>query len=123
MRNYFKIGMLATALMLVGSAHAVRVQDFQKAIHKRGVVVVEYWAPWCGNCRVFKPEYNLAKRSFGKGVRFIEVNVNSVDDVESTFGLKYGLPTLALFKNGIEVSKLPGGGSAAEVVEWIKKYR
>ncbi len=102
------------------SAYPISLKDYQREISKPGYTVVEYWAPWCGSCKAFKPEYIRAKRALGRRVRFLEVNVERVDDVESTFGLKYGLPTLVLFKNGVEVSRLPGGGFADEVVAWVK---
>jgi len=110
--------------LLVGismmSAHAISLKEYPKAIAKPGYTVVEYWAPWCGNCKAFKPAYNRAKRVLSNRVRFLELNVERVDDVESSFGLKYGLPTLILFKDGAELSRLPGGGSAQEVIDWIK---
>ena len=109
---------LATTFIL--SAQAISLKDYQRAIAKSGYTVVEYWAPWCGNCAAFKPQYERARRALRGKVRFLELNVDRVDDVESTFGLKYGLPTLILFKDGAEVSKLPGGGFAEEVVAWIK---
>lgn len=115
----FGITVADTAL----DARAVTLKSYPKEIARSGVTVVEYWAPWCGNCAAFKPEYKRAKRAVGKRVRFLELNVDRVDDVESSFGLRYGLPTLALFKNGQLVSKLPGGGTAQEVIDWINANR
>ncbi len=115
------VALLATLMIAVAQGRAVKLKDYQREISRAGVTVVEYWAPWCGNCQAFKPAYNSAKRALGSRVRFLELNVESVDDVESTFGLKYGLPTLILFKNGAEIAKLPGGGSTQEVINWVKK--
>ncbi len=114
--------LLALSLLLGFSANAraISLKSYQKEISKPGVTVVEYWAPWCGSCAAFKPAYNAVKRKLGHKVRFLELNVDKVDDVETTFGLKYGLPTLILFKNGAEVSKLPGGGDVQEVINWIQ---
>jgi len=120
-----KIAVIA-ALVALGfslNARPITLKNYQKEISKPGVTVVEYWAPWCGSCAAFKPTYNLVKRKLGRSVRFLELNVDKVDDVETTFGLKYGLPTLIMFKNGAEVSKLPGGGDAQEVINWINSNK
>jgi len=102
------------------NAYQIKPKDYQREISKPGYTVVEFWAPWCGSCKAFKPEYIKAKRALSGKVRFIELNVDSVDNVEATYGLKYGLPTLVMFKDGVEISRLPGGGFADEVVDWIK---
>lgn len=117
-----KLYSLITLLILLGfsaNARAINLKNYQKEISKPGITVVEYWAPWCGSCAAFKPTYTMVKRKLGNKVRFLELNVDKVDDVEKTFGLKYGLPTLILFKNGAELSKLPGGGDVQEVINWI----
>ncbi len=113
------LSILVGSTLLV-SAYQISLKNYKKEIAKPGYTVVEYWAPWCGSCKAFKPEYKKAKRILGKKVRFLELNVDGVDNVESSFGLKYGLPTLILFKNGVEISRLPGGGFADEVVSWVK---
>jgi thioredoxin-like negative regulator of GroEL len=123
MRKLFLYLLFAVVVTAAVDARAVTLKNYPKEIAKPGITVVDYWAPWCGNCVAFKPEYNRAKRALGKSVHFLELNVDKVDDVESSFGLKYGLPTLALFKNGQLVSKLPGGGTAQEVIDWINANR
>ncbi len=115
----FLIALLALTFV-TAEAYQIKPKDYQKTIQKPGVTVVEFWAPWCGSCAAFKPYYNRVKRALGKSVLFVELNVDGVDDVESTYGLKYGLPTLVMFKNGVEISRLPGGGDTQEVINWIK---
>ncbi len=111
--------MLCAATLLL-SAYPISLKNYQREISKPGYTVVEYWAPWCGSCQTFKPEYLKAKQTLRGQVRFVELNVERVDDVEKSFGLKYGLPTLVLFRDGVEVSRLPGGGAAQEVIAWVK---
>ena len=120
MKKLYTLVALLIALGFSANARAVSLKSYQKEISKPGFTVVEYWAPWCGSCAAFKPTYNAIKRKLRGKVRFLELNVDKVDDVEATFGLKYGLPTLILFKNGAEVSKLPGGGDIQEVINWIQ---
>ena len=120
MKKIYTLVALSLLLGFSANARAISLNSYQKEISKPGVTVVEYWAPWCGSCAAFKPTYTMVKRKLAGKVRFLELNVDKVDDVEKTFGLKYGLPTLILFKNGAEISKLPGGGDIQEVIDWIK---
>ncbi len=123
MKSILKIFITTLSLSFVANAYAVKAKDYQKAINKPGITVVELWAPWCGNCAVFKPTYNSIKRKYAKKIRFIEVNTDEVDNPEATFGLKYGLPTLIMFKDGVEVSRLPGGGNMQDVTEWLNSNK
>jgi len=122
MKKILFLGFITALLTIALEARAISLRDYQREIAKPGITIVEYWAPWCGNCAAFKPEYLRAKRAL-RGVRFLELNVENVDDVESSFGLKYGLPTLVMFKDGVEISRLPGGGSVQEVINWVKSYK
>jgi len=123
LKNLLKLFGTILVSSVVLSAYPVKAKDYQKVTSKPGVTIVEFWAPWCGNCAAFKPAYNSAKRKFNSSIRFVEINTDEVDDSESTFGLKYGLPTLVMFKDGVEISRLPGGGDMQEVVNWINSNK
>jgi len=93
--------------------------DFDRLTSQSAVpVVVDYWAPWCGPCRMVAPELEkVAKRSAG---RFLVVKVNT--DVLTDLGERHrirSIPTLAVFSQGREVTRAAGARAAAEIEAFI----
>jgi len=93
-------------------------QNFQKEVmgEKSMPVLVDFWAPWCGPCKIVGPIVEeLAKEYEGK-VKVGKLNVDENPDVSSTFGVM-SIPTLMVFKNGQPVKSLIG----AQPKEVLKK--
>lgn len=93
--------------------------DFDRLIAKSAVpVVVDYWAPWCGPCRMVAPELEkVARRSDG---RFLIVKVNT--DVLTDLGARHqirSIPTLAVFSGGRELQRAAGARPAQDIEAFI----
>ena len=93
--------------------------DFDRLVEQSGVpLVVDYWAPWCGPCRMVAPELEkVARRSSG---RFLIVKVNT--DVLTDLGQRYGIrsiPTLAVFADGREVTRTAGARPAEDIEAFV----
>jgi thioredoxin 1 len=83
-------------------------------------VLVDFWAPWCGPCRVIAPILEeVAKEMEGK-VRIAKVNVDDSPDIASQFGVR-GIPTLILFKEGQIKGQMVGVNSKSSIVQLIQK--
>jgi thioredoxin 2 len=95
--------------------------DFDALVaHASIPIVVDYWAPWCGPCRMVAPE--LAKVAARSDGRFLVVKVNT--DVLSDLGQRFAIrsiPTLAVFSGGREVKRTTGARPAPEIEAFILK--
>jgi len=77
-------------------------------------VVVDYWAPWCGPCRMVAPEVaKVASRRAGRAL-VVKVNTDEVPELGDRFGIR-SIPTLAVFAGGHEVTRFVGARPAEEI--------
>lgn len=97
----------------------VNDSDFKSAVlDSDKTVVVDFWAEWCGPCKVLGP---LLEQAAGEvpGVSVVKMNVDENVETPVQYGIR-GIPTLIAFKNGEPVSSLVGMREKAELVEWLK---
>ena len=95
--------------------------DFDRLVaHASIPVLVDYWAPWCGPCRMVAPELQtVAARQAGR-VLVVKVNTDEVPELGERFGIR-SIPTLALFASGREVSRAAGARPAAEIEAFLQQ--
>ncbi len=74
-------------------------------------VVVDFWAPWCGPCRVVGPEVEKLATRVGDSAKFVKVNVDDARDVAVKYGIM-SIPTIAKFERGAMVSQVVGARGA-----------
>jgi len=74
-------------------------------------VIVDFWAPWCGPCRMVAPEIEKLADRIGDSVKFVKVNVDENPDVALRYGVM-SIPTIAKFESGDLVSQVVGARSA-----------
>jgi len=74
-------------------------------------VVVDFWAPWCGPCRMVGPEIEKLAGRVGDSVKFVKVNVDEAQDVAVRYGIM-SIPTIAKFEGGNMVSQVVGARGA-----------
>jgi thioredoxin 1 len=83
-------------------------QDFQKLVLESDrPVVVDFWAPWCGPCRMVSPIVEELSREYGDKVRFLKMNTDENEQTTIQYGI-FSIPTLIIFKDGREVNRLIG---------------
>jgi thioredoxin 2 len=95
--------------------------DFDRLIARASVpVVVDYWAPWCGPCRMVAPELQkVAARQAGR-LLVVKVNTDQLSDLGERFGIR-SIPTLAVFAGGGEVARTAGARPANEIEAFIEQ--
>jgi thioredoxin 1 len=95
--------------------------NFEGTIKKSQLIVVDFWAPWCGPCRAVSPVIEqLATELAGKAL-FGKLNVDENPVVSSTFGIQ-SIPTIAIFKNGKMVDGFVGAASKSQILSKISTY-
>jgi thioredoxin 2 len=93
--------------------------DFERLVAQSSIpIVVDYWAPWCGPCRMVAPELaKVAARSGGKFV-VVKVNTDALPDLGERFRIR-SIPTMAIFSGGREATRTTGARPAAEIEQFI----
>lgn len=93
--------------------------DFDRLVTNASVpLVVDYWAPWCGPCRMVAPELaKVAARHAGK-MFVVKVNTDELTDLSDRFGIR-SIPTLAVFAGGREAARMSGARPAADIETFI----
>jgi thioredoxin 2 len=83
-------------------------------------VVVDFWAPWCGPCRMVAPELQkVAARQAGKYL-VVKVNTDVLADLGERFGIR-SIPTMAVFAGGREVGRTAGARPAADIEAFVEQ--
>jgi thioredoxin 2 len=81
-------------------------------------ILVDFWAPWCGPCRVVAPEVAKVAKALAGRLIVAKVDTDVVDDVASRFGIR-SIPTFILFKSGNELHRVSGAMAAADIMRLV----
>ena len=94
--------------------------DFDELVREATTpVLVDFWASWCGPCRTVAPEMEKLALSRGDRVIVAKVNTEALPAVAQRFGIR-SIPTLILFRNGVEARRLSGAMPAAEIARQLE---
>jgi len=82
-------------------------------------IVVDFWAPWCGPCRMMAPEFAKAAQALKGEVRFAKINTETFPAVSQKHGIR-GIPLLIVFQNGREIARQAGAMPAAQIESFLR---
>ncbi len=106
---------------MAGKTVAVTDKDFkQQVLDSEKLVMVDFWAPWCGPCRAVAPVLEEIAGEYDEKVVVAKVNT----DEDSQYAMQYGImaiPTMILFKNGQEVDRIQGAGPKSYYTQRLEK--
>ena len=93
---------------------------FDKHIGRNQIpVLVDFWAPWCGPCKMMAPAYEQAAKTLEPRFRLVKVDTEAVPSLGARYNIR-SIPTLALFKEGREIARQTGAMGAADIVRWAQ---
>jgi thioredoxin 2 len=103
-----------------GHPAALDEAAFAKHIARSDVpVLVDFWAPWCGPCRMMAPAFEAAAQQLEPQVRLAKVNTEEAQQLAGQLQIR-SIPTLALFYRGSEIARQPGAMGQADIVRWTR---
>ncbi len=101
---------------------SINDSQFEAEVLKhKGVVLVDFWAEWCGPCRQLGPILEEVSKTMGDKVKICKMNVDEAPETATQFGIR-SIPTMFLFKDGQQVDTKVGLNSQSSLEQWLQKF-
>jgi thioredoxin 2 len=104
--------------LFTGAPIELTAASFTRHVERSDIpLLVDFWAPWCGPCKMMAPQFEQAARLLEPKVRLAKVNTEAEPQLAARFGIR-SIPTLALFQGGREIARQAGAMGAQDIVRW-----
>ena len=104
----------------MGEISEYKGEKFDEIISSEIPYIVDFWAPWCGPCRMIAPILEEIANEMEESIKILKVNVDEYPDLAQRFGIM-SIPTLLFFKKGEIKGKIIGAVPKKEILKKIKE--
>lgn len=106
--------------LFTGRPIALSDQTFDRHLTRSEIpLVVDFWAEWCGPCRMMAPFFEQAAAELEPRIRFAKINTDENPALSQRYQIS-SIPTTAVFKGGREIARQPGAMNLPQLLQWIK---
>jgi thioredoxin 2 len=107
--------------LFTGHAVPATAETFPKHIQQNNIpVVVDFWAEWCGPCKMMAPVYERVAAELEPRFRFLKVDTEAEPGLAARYGIR-SIPTLMVFKNGAVAAQRAGASDANSLRSWLQQ--
>ena len=105
---------------LTGKPVEVTDANFDQVLADGRPTIVDFWAPWCGPCRVVTPVVDDFARTHAGELKVVKLNTDTAPEIANRFGVQ-GIPLLVVLRDGDEVDRLAGAAPGPHIERWLEQ--
>ena len=110
------------APLFPGAIEARDDADFERHVARSTLpIIVDFWAAWCGPCKMMAPQFAAAAKKMDASARFLKVDTEKLRETAARFNIR-SIPTLVMIANGREIARQAGATDANNIMRWAASH-